>query len=669
MKLEHLLIRNFRSCRELELDLGPIHALVGANNAGKSTVLRAVEMLINPSKRRISEESFWGKQKENEIRIEGIFGGLNEWEASQLAANLRADGRLQLARVIKWTEEPSQGGPDASDDEDDIGVTIDTMFCKQVPRPEWLRPGLATGGRIGEWWNSPDALVFNGHSFPDFVGRKKPLVGDWKVKVREFAQQFLAPSDYVEEWEANPQGYPGVLKGTLPFFVFIPAIRDIQEESKATKTSPFGRLLQAVLAAVPSERKTTVEQSLRDVAGTFNRSGGETRLNAVTAAEVKLNTYLRQVFSGCDLELEFQTPSFEELIISPKVFINDGFRGAVENKGHGVQRATIFAILQAYAALTVQAEGQRRKSLILAVEEPELYMHPQAQRTLRRVFADIAKVDQVFFATHSSFMVDVGRFEEIIRLESRIEDVAGFDRRVTTTARQLRMGALIEDLAVRFPATRGHATADSFREHYSHVYNPTRNEGFFAKLVILVEGNTEEYALPVYAESLGQDLDRQGISIIACGGKDCIDRLYRIFNELGIPSYVIFDYDLGNSDDSGEPASRRLLTWLGESADAPTTPVIGAKAAYFPQTWEVTSQAEISEYMDLTREARRILGIKQDTGKPLIARYIARSLSKRNPPFVPPSVGAMLRSASQTTWTGSCLRRDVASLATSSSII
>ncbi len=61
MKLTHLRIQNFRPCREMHLEIGNMHALVGANNAGKSSVLRALDFLFNPSTKSLNEESFWNK--------------------------------------------------------------------------------------------------------------------------------------------------------------------------------------------------------------------------------------------------------------------------------------------------------------------------------------------------------------------------------------------------------------------------------------------------------------------------------------------------------------------------------------------------------------------------------------------------------------------------------
>ncbi len=632
-----------------------MHALVGCNNAGKSTILHAIDLLFSPSTRKLNEESFWNRDTSKEIRVEGIFHDLNSWEKEKLSPYLRSDGSFQLARKVKWLG--GEVGDSTKTDEDDgeNGVQLETMYCRPAPNVEWLRDDLVSGEKITEWWAIKTDLVIHGQSFSAFVDDKKPKVGEWKVRAKEFAERFLKLSDYHDEWVANPTGFPNVLKGTLPFLVFISAVRDVQEESKSVKSSPFGKLLQAILASVPQDRKETIEADLTKVAKSLNRIGGATRLEAVSDAEIKLNSYLKKFFDNCDLEIEFQTPAFSDLLASPRLFVNDGFRGGIENKGHGLQRATIFSILQSYASQAAINSDARSRTLILVVEEPELYMHPQAQRTIRRVFSEVAETDQVFFSTHSSFLVDVGAFEEIIRVEAKSVGLPEGRTSIESTIRQISMTDMIEDLAVRIPSTAGRTTPTSFHELYSHAYNPTRNEGFFAKKIILVEGNTEEYSLPIYADSLGIDLDREAISVVACGGKDSINRLYRVFNELGIPCYIIFDYDEGNTDPSIVRASRELLDFLNLPTVPPVSILITDRVSCFKKDWEAALRAEILDYATLTAGAASLLG--SSSSKPLVARFIARTLAFRTPKIVPPSIEAILRKAVNVTWSSSCLRK------------
>ena len=96
MKLTQLRIRNFRSCRDVSLEIGNMHALVGANNAGKSTVLRALDFLFNPSIKSLNEESFWNKDTTTEIRVEAVFSELTDNEKEALNACLKPDGTFHM---------------------------------------------------------------------------------------------------------------------------------------------------------------------------------------------------------------------------------------------------------------------------------------------------------------------------------------------------------------------------------------------------------------------------------------------------------------------------------------------------------------------------------------------------------------------------------------------
>ncbi len=355
---------------------------------------------------------------------------------------------------------------------------------------------------------------------------------------------------------------------------------------------------------------------------------------------------------ACDLEIEFQSPSMETLLTTPQLFADDGFRNIVTNKGHGLQRAIIFSILRCYSELVTGAGKKKKKSMIFAVEEPELYMHPQAQRNIRRVFRGIAdKDDQVIFSTHSSLLLDVAYFDEIIRVES-VQEKIDEKNTVKSVVWQLPIEAMIKDLNARHGVD---ATEDSIRELYSHAYHPNRSEGFFAKSIILVEGATEQYALPIYAEAAGYHLDSLNISVVDSGGKGPMDRLYRIFNELGIPCFMLFDYDKDNGDNNIVKKSVELLELLGEITDPPDAILIRDNVACFPNKWETDLALEIPNIEELTANARKDMGLLGDSGKPLIARYIANKLTSQAPPVVPASIHSILEKAVAVKWEKSCL--------------
>lgn len=122
MKLTHLRIHNFRSCREVALEVGDMHALVGANNAGKSSVLRALDFLFNPSAKLLNEESFWNKDTSLEIRVEAIFSDLTAKEVDTLRAYLNADGTFNMARSARMGTRIGEADSDSEQDEGKIEI-------------------------------------------------------------------------------------------------------------------------------------------------------------------------------------------------------------------------------------------------------------------------------------------------------------------------------------------------------------------------------------------------------------------------------------------------------------------------------------------------------------------------------------------------------------------
>jgi len=346
MKIKTLRIRNFRCYKSIEIEISSMHALVGTNNAGKSTILRALDFLFNPSIKKINEESFYMKDISLRVEVEAVFVALNDTEREQLGAYLRPDGTFHVMRTAQL---PVEGkGASGGDDEDEGKVKIIAHYCKPQPKVDWLNPGKISGATINTWWAAKGDLVHNNVSFSSVLGSTKPSVGDWKAKAEEFVKGNLQASDFEDAWIPNPQGYSGVLKATLPHYELIPAVRDASDESKVTKTNPFGRLIYEIMRTLDVGVRDELESSLKATTLKLNREGKEERVARVVEIESTIKGFLAEVMPA-DLELEFQAPTIEVLLTTPRIHVDDGFKGSVEGKGHGMQRAVIFSIL--YAAI------------------------------------------------------------------------------------------------------------------------------------------------------------------------------------------------------------------------------------------------------------------------------------------------------------------------------
>jgi hypothetical protein len=156
--------------------------------------------------------------------------------------------------------------------------------------------------------------------------------------------------------------------------------------------------------------------------------------------------------------------------------------------------------------------------LILLIEEPELYLRPQAQRYLYRLLRKFSLAgNQTIYSTHSPAFLNVVRLDELIFVE-RVS-------RAGTRALQPE------------PVTPD----DDFR--VMTEFDAARSELFLARAVVLVEGLTEKLVLPFVFAALGHDVDREAISIIECGGKPNLPLFARICRATGIPYVIVHDSD------------------------------------------------------------------------------------------------------------------------------
>jgi putative ATP-dependent endonuclease of the OLD family len=88
------------------------------------------------------------------------------------------------------------------------------------------------------------------------------------------------------------------------------------------------------------------------------------------------------------------------------------------------------------------------------------------------------------------------------------------------------------------------------REKFLNELDPERSELFFARRLLLVEGDTEKLSYPAYAAKLKLDLDRAGVTIVEVGGKRNLKDFAELAISFQIPLGIVYDKD--SSDFKGE---------------------------------------------------------------------------------------------------------------------
>ena len=253
---------------------------------------------------------------------------------------------------------------------------------------------------------------------------------------------------------------------------------------------------------------------------------------------------------GAQVQVDWSYDPDRALVVQEpvaRVRLGEGvFQGELARLGHGLQRSFIVALLTEVAA--TEHEGQ--PTLLLGLEEPEMYQHPPQARHLASILEQLSKTDaQVLITTHSPYFVS-GKGFESVRLTSKdpatgVSDVSSLSH---------------EDLSTRLAEALGEAPAGAseMMARVEQIMQPSLNEMFFATLPVLVEGLEDVAYLSAQFHLRGEwaEFRRHGVHFVVCGGKTNLSRPLAIAEGLGIRSYVIFDADFEEGG-SGEEQHRR----------------------------------------------------------------------------------------------------------------
>jgi putative ATP-dependent endonuclease of OLD family len=534
-RIRRVEVEGFRSIRHLTFEPRALCALVGPNNAGKSNILSAIDLVIGrrwPTEGSFTEDDCYGLDPREGIRI-----------------------RIEFS---------------ASDDH---GNEIDVGL--QFARAE-------------------DGAYRLFHRFNE---------GPWSPYTRRDTR------------EACPLIRLGI-------------DRSIRQQQATNRWTLLGRLLLEINAQLrrSPERMAEFEETMAILRDDILASVPMFQALAETL-RVESARQLQRSEDEIAVELALHDPwNFYRTL--QLVIEECGMRFRAEQMGMGLQSSLTIALLRAYARIAKEGRA------VIAIEEPELFLHPLARRQFYNLLREMAdglagqEPMQILYATHSGEFVDFEHFDEICLVRKEI--VA---EEWTTVVHQATFNELIGGLEAWGVVG---ATVDSLRARLKATFDPARTAALFADAALLVEGPTEELAIPVYAAASGIDLDGLNIAVVSAGGKTNIPTLLNVFRQLDIPCYVMFDGDAHEAEDRAkvELAARAC----GVDIPDPAQTVITEAVAVWEKDFESLVRAEVEGVDEVIAEARAELGRK--VGKPLIARFCALHFAERG--NVPPSLQDVL---------------------------
>lgn len=520
MKIRNMHIHNYRSIRDLNMNVQDWMVLLGPNNHGKSNILSALEFFLSGSVKP-TEDDFFAYRDEGELWVELQFDSLTDQEKHTFLKYVRSDGALKIRRFARIN------------DSDEIEVGHRGYIAE--PKIWWLKSSAF------ERLNSREKIQSEAITEPALLELLQQEGRVTKSRVEEFQSAYTQSHqneiDYDEILEDNPLlGRANVASGLLPDFYLVPAIKELSDETRIKNTTLLGRLIQRTIQSMTDtdERFSDLQTRLSSLVKELNARDGQSRDAIYDIARLENDISAELKTWGVNVSIQVEPPEIEKLFeLGTQLHIDDGHKTTAERKGHGLQRAVIFALLRTWAkALRIKPAGDsptaRRgsDSSIFVVEEPELFLHPHAQRQLASDLRDIAASpgNQVFICSHSTHFVNLDQYKSVVVVRKETA-IAG------TTVKQCP-----HDL---FEGDDDEQKKNRF--HMASWVNPERGELFFARKVVLVEGETEHAVFPFLASRM--NCFDPTVTIVDCGSKHNLPLYIQILNAFDIKYLVIHDED------------------------------------------------------------------------------------------------------------------------------
>lgn len=549
MRIRKVHIQGFRSIKEpLELNLEQVNALIGANNCGKSNILSAIYRVLGRD--WVTKNTFF----ENDV--------YNEDYDTDIIIDFEFDEPFQYEQYV--------------------GIPV------EIPKVRFFYTRYKKGENSGERRLEKQCLQLNNKAVFGFKSRPKKGEQPQMVPLTTIPQELQ---------EAFP-------------VIFIGTDRNLKNQLPSSRNSILGTLMKDInadfenpanLIEVGKEGSGKMLPRIERFKQAIDEAIRTLRTDEFLALEKAIkDNALKQLGFNPEtetdkLDLYFNPLSSLEFYKSLEIFVKEHeYNINATELGAGFQNAIVLAILKAF-------EDRKKQGALFLIEEPEMYLHPQMQRSLYKTIRQIGETNQVIYITHSPHFVTIPEFNEIVIVSKN------------------NNGTHIKKSTLQ--------TSDALKNKFRKELDSERNEMFFAKKLLIVEGDTEKMAFPEFAKRLGIDFDGIGSTIIEVGGKRNLIDFVELALSFEIPVGLVYDTD--SSDFKKEEKDEE--TKYNELLNSYTAK--GVQVIVFEKNYEDECKKFYSEktYQEHCQKFGR--------NKTLRARLMAQDETIPIPDFVKPIIG------------------------------
>ena len=201
--------------------------------------------------------------------------------------------------------------------------------------------------------------------------------------------------------------------------------------------------------------------------------------------------------------------------------------------GSGIQSLFVIGIYQ-------YLSDQLGINYVVAIEEPEVNLHPQAQRQFINSIKESTKgnKNQVILSTHSPYIIDQLGHINLLLIKKKDHPKRGFVTELT----QIRK-TFFSDYGLQ---EAGYYKFAGFKN----------SDVFFSSYVIITESPTDANVVKLLGEKANIDISNTSISLLSLGGVDNLKYVLALLKELDIPHCWILDKDFFLDYKNGNEADK-----------------------------------------------------------------------------------------------------------------
>lgn len=590
MYLHSLRIQGFRKHYDTTIVFSDSTFLIGENNVGKSSILYALDYLLN-NKPKVNLNEYFScitaegenKRIADEIILTAEFCDLpteaklwRGFKGRVIPSTDNVAGKTGLSFIYRKTFK--FGSSAAKIETKEFKREIKTNFeaCNTVQ--DYLDNGL------------------NEDSLPDKIkqlDKNKKLTAKEK-RLFDTVDEIYEFDESEEVWVENPGGIPQNVMSKLPKYLLIPA-QDKEDEitgSSGTLQKTLNELFSEIRES--SENYKEAQKYLDKLSKELDPEDSSTEISKMI---VELNDIVSEIFPGTGITTSANLSDADN-VIKPTfgIEMNSNIATPANLQGTGLIRSTVFALLRYKSLRDNRKNNNETRSLIIGFEEPEIYLHPNAINKMRDTIYNLAENanNQIVCTTHSPYMIDISKkpSQVLNSLWTTINDDMLEDGKAE----------VVESMPFNVTDEFINLQEDS-KEYIKMILKIDESIArcFFVKKVLVVEGDTEQVVLTETINRMPYDLKNQILSdwhIVRARGKAVIIPLVKYLKAMAIDVYVIHDGDFEtdgaerfnepirnalNDDDKLVVLQNCIEDVLGYSAPKSNKPFVAYK--YIQDNW------------------------------------------------------------------------------------